>query len=1004
MIKLFYTLSSLCISLLVVCNCHAQFRQGYNITLMNAGSVYLQQLADTILLPDESVLPFDCVNENWKLIGWTPYSKLNSSNVAPKDLLTGLFVLKSDTVLYAVYEKKPAITDIVREGQLLDRNWKFNGRFANSQFVFDLTKPHFLVSDSVNFESIDTVFVTAKRNSTKNIQIKIVASKNHEFNETEYIFDSFHYSGSINADSFKTLNCIVNKPITDGYNYIKLYPKIPQLSGTPYGKEMYIKNLSIKYKTEYTLFPTCSDVSYKITLINGDRIYKSLTHIGNEPIDLPMKDIVCQSEAAVLANWRFMGWSDKPIEHISERYPVLISPKSFLPTSDTTLYAVYRFAEYKEISLEVDTNNLILGVVTDDGLKVLPSTTKVIPYTGNDKDGATIPAESYDLTMVDFVDNHLVVPKEIFDNKTWRIYRNSTYNGSFLITKLFSMGNYCLSYYSNGSKKLLFDEKVPPKQYYWSFLSMQNSLYRIAATEYDSRGLIYSKEKNEFVSENFNRVDNVNYFAVTLMTLGKFCYSSNPYIVTSLAETDTLNITSSSGKFVTDELHLKVSKMCKPQIVYDVPLIINNSIKIDYHFDANDSVAYLSLPFDTEIDDCCLISATDTLVYGSDWYIGQCSGNIISTDSGAFFKWNRVVDRTNILERGEGFKIVLTSSLHGDVRAEFISKERGLMFDIDDFIVRNRIYQEEDSILQLCNWQQISNPYLYTFDGVVFATGEGQPVLNYVTVLSTSGEIRQLTLYDALQQGCFAPYTPIYIQLQSVNDKVVFTNNPDIVVPETIKPKLELIVSADGVSDYTTVIFDKNMTDRYEIGYDYLKFGQHDEQLSVYTVDDDLILSVNAPNIALPFSVDLGVYSDKDREVVFSINKDFDTTNGNVFLYDKLNNVCVNIVNEGYCTSISKGVVNNRFCIRINRDDVSTSINYTGISDSTFCELVDGVIDVYNLRSNTMLLVTDLSGKIIYSNYFNSGVDLHHIQLFYRGVYIVHIFNDTDRVSYKLIY
>ena len=104
------------------------------------------------------------------------------------------------------------------------------------------------------------------------------------------------------------------------------------LTGTE--NSMYVDSYTITY---------AEPPVHTVTLMKGDHIYVSLTEqIGGEGIILPA---VPDS-----AEWHFVGWSETEFWATSERPELIFANRSYFPSQDATLWAVFRFQKEEEVS------------------------------------------------------------------------------------------------------------------------------------------------------------------------------------------------------------------------------------------------------------------------------------------------------------------------------------------------------------------------------------------------------------------------------------------------------------------------------------------------------------------------------------------------------------------------------------------------------------------------------------------------------------------------------
>lgn len=958
---------------LIAANCMSQEETTlYTVTLVNCDTVYSQTPVDMIQLPDSGAVSFSCRNDHWAFVGWTSDADYAESYDRP-DLLAGTFIPTQDTTLYAVYQSEAGTFMAMQDG-VLPEGWTCLGGRTQSDNCFYFPKDKYILSDSCDLYAIDSISLTYRTETSCSIKFSVSDMDGNGGVEV----------ATLNEKSTSYITRAVKFDVTRRQSESKHHLKILNFSVKP----LYFQTIVLKYKPKYSLSPVCSDepdVTVSVTLMNLGRLHSSLSYTTGDVLVLPT-DISC-SAACVAQGWVFEGWSaDSVIDGLSE-CPELINPATFSPRADTVLYAVYRQSDYSPFVERKDTNQMAIGAVIPEGCVLLPSDAQTIAYNKSGKISGCTPVSFHSAPIC-------VVSKEKASPVSWYIkYLDYSYT-----IKDITLLKRNLQQASSSNDKLCFDSYIcQDGSMYWNIERQDDDCFVVRCTADPDRILAYDRQQNQFGCFFETDMDGENFFPATLLALSDDRYAANPYLMLSVPDTVVVTVVADDD-YLVDELNVTVSHKGVGRIVHTAPIVSENGMTVDIVFSDSREFVF-GLPFDCGVDDVVVVSGHDTLQYGPDWYISEFQPEVAPDSVGIKAGWVRA-DSIGLLRKGIGYKIILLSGA-ADAVARFVCRQ-SVVFDPMSPVSVSFGRLAEPGLAGSENpaqigWRYVTSPYLdnYSQGAVIF---DGNSILDMVSV-PDGGKFNQLTMFEAQECSLIVPCKPFLIQTATDVD-IVFNPHVNAPIPDPVY-RLKLHVSSDIGFDSTIVEYRSDRTDAYEVGSDLMKLLADTTAIAVYTINDGVSLCVNSRNVELPLTVPVGIYSPQEKVVTFTLNTEFDTAFGSVYLKD--NGTFVPL-QDGYATTVASGVTDDRFALYFKSSVTTSDYVPTGDSSCISYRLQDDLLVVYGIYEGSSVVVTDVAGRIVAECKGTDGRDPLSILLPVRGVYIVSVVDGANKQSEKILY
>ncbi|WP_272149914.1 T9SS type A sorting domain-containing protein [Tenacibaculum aiptasiae] len=309
------------------------------------------------------------------------------------------------------------------------------------------------------------------------------------------------------------------------------------------------------------------------------------------------------------------------------------------------------------------------------------------------------------------------------------------------------------------------------------------------------------------------------------------------------------------------------------------------------------------------------------------------------------------------------------------------------------------------------NFNLIGNPFTSFVSSSIF-TNDNTGLLSEETVWLWDGS--QYITYNAVSPIQIAPAQGFFVEASGSGNVTFSTANQshqgsDTFMKQAPKTSFELFVSEGKNKKSTKVFFIDGKTKGFDNGYDSKMYGGVNHKFAVFT---ELLNDNEGKKLAiqtLPNSniekmvIPVGLISDGDKEITFSINSQNLPSDAQIFLEDRINNKFINL-SEGEhtisLTNASKGI--GQFYIHTTAQKLntpSTSLENVSMYKSDVQE-----ITVTGLRAKANIKVYSILGKeIVNTNINSNGVSKVTLPALASGVYIIKLNSDLGNMSKKII-
>jgi len=393
---------------------------------------------------------------------------------------------------------------------------------------------------------------------------------------------------------------------------------------------------------------------------------------------------------------------------------------------------------------------------------------------------------------------------------------------------------------------------------------------------------------------------------------------------------------------------------------------------------------FLSFPCDVNVSD---ISMNGGGTVGVDFYIQTYSGANRATN-GLGVNWSHIT--TGTLEAKKGYAFGLKTGLG----------TKTLSFVLNKAIVEGETAATVPTTFydgSLGNnhkgWNLIGQPYLSKFAG-------SQVGINYLTTWNGSAYVGQsnslvssLNPFEAffVQVGNTAPISFSLSGRQAVRS----------VVQQNLKQSLQLNMANNSGTDFSTLIFDNELSSDYEIGQDLEKWITTTvAKPQIYTVLNDVKYAYNALPISNATNLPVGYFSKTGGASTISASNVNVAGLSKLILIDNQTGASTDLLSESYNFTADAGTNNSRFSIIPQR--ISTNNQVKIENNKPYAFVQQSKLTIKNLSQNTTIRVYNITGKIIHAG-FNNGNDTYVLNLKSTGMYMVKIDTKSGSSSLKVV-
>lgn len=233
-----------------------------------------------------------------------------------------------------------------------------------------------------------------------------------------------------------------------------------------------------------------------------------------------------------------------------------------------------------------------------------------------------------------------------------------------------------------------------------------------------------------------------------------------------------------------------------------------------------------------------------------------------------------------------------------------------------------------------------------------------------------------------------------------ISDQILLKNST--LMPEVLK----LTVAGQLATDETYIRFVPDATDGFDCKYDTYKFPEEGSELYFYSVDSDSKMAINAlPALKGDVSIPLGLNLGDEGTYTLSLTENTLSGTDNIWLQDTWMGSAVNLREiPEYVFTASAGTYSDRFRLMIGRsvlgdvnDDESEANNRIHYFDKTL------VIDHAEGLKNARVIMSDLTGRVLFSAQVGQGTSDRFFLDLNTGIYIVTVRSATFSKSQKIV-
>ena len=458
---------------------------------------------------------------------------------------------------------------------------------------------------------------------------------------------------------------------------------------------------------------------------------------------------------------------------------------------------------------------------------------------------------------------------------------------------------------------------------------------------------------------------------------------------TSLATTSTVASTltvNAGAKFVlsnpltvSGNVILNASKTNAPSIVLTNGIAVSGTVTLRKTLDKQ-IWYFMSFPVDVAVNDISKFSGTTALTLNGNMWVKYYDGKGRAANLGASTNWVSVTAGQTLLAN-KGYIFGIADALDAGDYVLSIPLANSIVASAEGTRgVSVGIYGKDTIAAAHAGWNLAGIPYMSKFNG----TGVGA---NYITVFNGSS-------YDQYAKAALAtiqPYSSFFIQASTTNLTFDLANRQTVksAVSTNAADQVQINVSTETGTDFTTLIIDESQSPAYEINQDlgkWLTLGTSRPQL--YTVLEGMNYAFNALPRSCVQDLPVGMYTLKAG--TSKISADVSQAPGliQLLLTDKVTGTVTDLLASDYSFTATAGTSNNRFYISANRDiQTSSSVEQVDIQPTVLA--ANGKLIVRGVLEYTSIRVYDMMGKMVEN--VVSNTNYMEIPIPVKGVYCVQL-------------
>jgi hypothetical protein len=288
-------------------------------------------------------------------------------------------------------------------------------------------------------------------------------------------------------------------------------------------------------------------------------------------------------------------------------------------------------------------------------------------------------------------------------------------------------------------------------------------------------------------------------------------------------------------------------------------------------------------------------------------------------------------------------------------------------------------------------WNLIGQPYISKFAG-------SNVGINYLTTWNGStyvGKAKNLVSsinpFEAffVQVGSTAPISFALSGRQAVRS----------VVQQDLQQSLQLNMTNVSGTDFSTLIFDNELSSDYEIGQDLEKWITTTiAKPQIYTVLNNVKYAYNALPIGNATNLPIGYFSKAGGASTISASNVNVAGLSKLILADNKTGASTDLLSESYSFTADAGTNNSRFSIIPQR--ISTATEEQSVDRKPVVSVVGSKVIISNLSTNAVIRIYDATGKQLLVTKANE-TNRFETELSVAGMYIVRVDVDLLKNYFK---
>ena len=391
---------------------------------------------------------------------------------------------------------------------------------------------------------------------------------------------------------------------------------------------------------------------------------------------------------------------------------------------------------------------------------------------------------------------------------------------------------------------------------------------------------------------------------------------------------------------------------------------------------------FLSFPCDVNVADIVMIGGG---ILDTDFYILTYDGAKRATN-GLDVNWSRVT--TGTLEAKKGYAFGLKTGI-GNKTLSFVLDKTIAECETDATVPA--IFYDGSLGNNHKGWNLIGQPYLSKFSG-------SQVGINYITTWNGNSYVgRANSLVDNLN-----PFEAFFVQVGNtapISFSLSGRQAVRSIVHQDLKESVQLNISNASGVDFSTLVFDNELSSEYEIGHDLEKWVTTTiAKPQIYSVLNDIKYAYNALPISSASNLPVGYFSKTGGASTISASNVNVAGLSKLLLLDNKTGVTTDLLTESYNFNADAGTNNSRFSIIPQR--ISTATEEHSADRKPIVSVVGSKVIISNLSTNAVIRIYDATGKQLLLTKANE-TNRFETELRVAGIYILRVDVDLLKNYYK---